>query len=149
MLKLSIFDRSGNYITGGLYPDQPAINKTLSNLKNIEKWGGAGNFTHTIEDVTEKLTTQQKVNISMDAINHGQKCMAFIRYINKQKLASGFITNEMWQQILSNQTLAQIERMLWAGSFGTAKALIATLNNDFYTSQEKQDLVNLINEFVE
>ena len=80
--------------------------------------------------------------------NFGASIVAQVYAINEKKISNGTFNNTIIQALLTNATLAQIERMLFNGSLATAKVLIQSLDNTYYTAGEKSFIIGLIDEYL-
>jgi hypothetical protein len=101
-------------------------------------------YTVEISDATAEYQAELDEQESREAIDLGVTIIAKVRTINKSKLRSGAWDAAKLQQLLVNQDLSNLERLCWNGTLSTAKALIQSLDNTFYSSQEKQEIIALI-----
>jgi len=74
----------------------------------------------------------------------GRRVLAKIYAINMEKIRLGLIDEAGLQAILSNPTLAVIERLLLNGSVGSALNLINNLPDTFFTADQKSMIVQFI-----
>ena len=54
------------------------------------------------------------------------------------------MSSETYLALIQDQSLAAIERLLWVGSFETAKAYIQAYEGAYYTEDEKLFIISLI-----
>lgn len=85
---------------------------------------------------------------SDEAIELGTAIIKEIRKINRRKLKLGLWTQAKFNQLLSSQTAAQIERALWNGSLSTAGYLLTNMS-DFYSDIEIAAIIQKINQHEE
>lgn len=89
-------------------------------------------YTPTVDPVQERLNKMQ----------FGDKVVATLIEINNSK---GY-TAEQFGQLVADPTLAGIERLLRSGSLDLAKAAIAGYSGSWYSAEEKQNIINMINQ---
>jgi hypothetical protein len=102
-------------------------------------------YTVVIEDITAQLEKEKALEKSKLALALGADLVAEIRLININKNMSA----EVYLALIQDQSLAAIERLLWVGSFETAKAFIQSYDGPFYTSEEKLSIITLIDSAIE
>ena len=98
-------------------------------------------YTVTQTDVTAQLAAQALVQKGMQAQQVGAQIIAQVYALNEQNIAAGSLTAAQLTAMLSDTSLAQIERLLWNGSLATALAMIqasTTLPNYFSSAQIAQ-----------
>jgi hypothetical protein len=93
-----------------------------------------------IEDISEQIEAEKALEKSKLALSLGADLVAQVRLINIQKDMDA----QTYLSLIQDQSLAAIERLLWVGSFETAKAFIQGYEGPFYTSEEKLSIINLI-----
>lgn len=101
-------------------------------------------FTYRIFDITEQKQAETFVIKSMDKQNFGSRLIAEIERVNSTKQWAP----DQWTALFSNPTLSAIERCLWNGSLVTAKTLIQSLDNTFYTNDEKLSIIGMIDNYL-
>lgn len=74
----------------------------------------------------------------------GRKVLAKIYAINMEKIRLGLIDQAGLQAILTNPTLATIERLLLNGSIGSALNLINNMPDTFFSADQKTSIVLFI-----
>lgn len=74
----------------------------------------------------------------------GRKVLTFVYAINRRKLAAAEIDEADLMTILQDVNLMNIERLLLNGSIETARALIVSSTFDFYDQQDKDLILNVI-----
>lgn len=102
-------------------------------------------YTVETSDITAEVTAQEELQESEEAINVGVAIIAKVRTINKLKLRNTIWDAATFNALLINPTMANIERACWNGSLSTAKALVQSLDNTYYTNEEKQIIIDMIN----
>jgi len=98
-----------------------------------------------IEDITEDVANEELRRKSQLAIQLGMKIMAEIRYINEKKT----LTLEQFQVLIADQDLDRIERLLWNGSFKTAKLAVQAYNGTAFTTEEKQTIIDMLDNAIQ
>lgn len=99
-------------------------------------------YTIVQEDISAQIAAQLSKQESIEALNLGFDIMADIRTLNKAKIAAQELD---FAALLSNSTVANIERALFNGSLDTAKTLINGLEG-FYSAGEKAVIVAKIDQ---
>lgn len=89
-------------------------------------------YTPTVDPVQERL----------NKMHFGDKVVATLVEINNSKN----YTQEQFTQLISDATLSGIERLLRSGSLDLAKASIAAYNGPWYSAEEKQNIINMIDQ---
>jgi len=142
---------------GASFETMELANAWLDQGKLIEWWGKpeqieldldgvpTGNvipaeYTVIIEDITAQIEKEKALEKSKLALALGADLVAEIRLININKNMSA----ETYLALIQDQSLAAIERLLWVGSFETAKAYIQGYTGPYYSEEEKTYIVNLI-----
>lgn len=97
-----------------------------------------------VNDELEKMRDQE----SDEAINLGTEIIKEIRKINRRKIKLGLWSQNKFNQLLSSQVAAQIERALWNGSLSTAGYLLTNMS-DFYSDIEIAAIIQKINQHEE
>lgn len=101
-------------------------------------------FTIVSEDVTAKLQAQHLLEKGLEAQSIGAMAVAQVYVINEQKFAAGTLSPTDFQAILADQTLAQIERLLYNGSLNTAKAMIQAYVSPYFSAQDKATVIAIL-----
>ncbi len=129
----------------------------IQELKKNESWGKpeqieldlegvpTGNvipaeYTVIIEDITAQIEKEKALEKSKLALALGADLVAEIRLLNINKNMSA----EVYLALIQDQSLAAIERLLWVGSFETAKAFIQGYSGPYYTEDDKIFIISLI-----
>lgn len=103
-------------------------------------------YTISQTDVTAQYNNQLAVQTALNNQNVGAIIVANVAAQNEALLASGAMTQTQFNALLADQTVLNIERLLWNGSLVTAKALInaniADLQN-YYTSDQINQILAL------
>lgn len=105
-------------------------------------------FTVTLIDISLQVLKEERALKGKKNQDFGASVIAQVYGINQAKILDGTFDNTTLQALLTNATLAQVERFLFNGSIETAKALIQTLDNTFYTNDEKAFIIGLIDEYL-
>jgi hypothetical protein len=147
---------------GASFESIELANAWLDEGKNAEWWGKSeqieldldgvptGNiipaeYTVVIEDITAQLEKEKALEKSKLALALGADLVAEIRLININKNMSA----EVYLALIQDQSLAAIERLLWVGSFETAKAFIQAYVGPYYTEDDKIFITSLIDSAIE
>jgi hypothetical protein len=134
----------------------------LDEGKNAEWWGKpeqvevdlegvpTGNiipadYTVIIEDITVQIEKEKAFEKSKLALVLGADLVAEIRLININKNMDA----QTYLALIQDQSLAAIERLLWVGSFETAKAFIQAYVGPYYTEDDKIFITSLIDSAIE
>jgi hypothetical protein len=102
-------------------------------------------YTVVIEDITAQIEKEKALEKSKLAIALGADLVAEIRLININKN----MDTATYLSLIQDQSLAAIERLLWVGSFETAKAFIQAYVGPYYTEDEKLFIISLIDSAIE
>lgn len=86
------------------------------------------------------LEREFEIEQGLQAQALGAKILARVRAINESK----DLSPQDFNTLMSDETLARIERLLWTGSLKTAKLLIQGLDNTFFTEEEKEDILDML-----
>lgn len=97
-------------------------------------------WSYEIEDITIKSSIEQKVKEGLAAQSLGAEIIAKVWAINESKELNA----QQFNAILQDQTLQNIERLLWNGSLKTAKLLIQSLDNTYFSNDEKQSILDML-----
>jgi triphosphoribosyl-dephospho-CoA synthetase len=127
---------SGQITNQGVFPDLQAAQAWYSfNSVHFP----SGNSVEYV-DITSELLEMQRDAESEEALQVGTAILRDIRKLNRKKLKSGQMTEQAFNQLISSQSNAVIERLLRNGSLLSAKFLIEELNG-VYTEQEITDVI--------
>ncbi len=102
-----------------------------------------GTVTYTVQDITEQVQAENLLKEGLKRQELGAKIVARVWAINESKQISA----EQFQALITDQNLERIERLLWTGSLRTAKSLILSLDNTYFTEQEKQQILDMLQEY--
>lgn len=161
MFKIIITNNKGLEY-GNTLETNEQVQEWLDKGKNLEWWGKpeqieldlegvpTGNvipaeYQVIIEDITEQIEKEKALEKSKLAIALGADLVAEIRVLNIAKNMDA----QTYLALIQDQALAAIERLLWVGSFETAKVYIQAYEGPFYTSEEKTFIINLIDSALE
>ena len=97
-------------------------------------------YSFEITDITQELAAKQLEQEGLNRQALGASIIAKVWAINESKQ----ISPEQFNAILNDESLARIERLLWTGSLKTAKLLISNLDATYFTLEEKQSILNLL-----
>lgn len=92
------------------------------------------------EDITSIIEVQNKVSEGKKRQELGAEIIAKVYAINESKNIDAITFNAL----MSDSTIERIERLLWTGSLKTAKVLIQTLDNTYFTPEEKQSILDML-----
>ena len=96
------------------------------------------NFTVEITDVTAEYAEKAAVALAKARRQAGEGVMDKVFAINMSKNLSP----QQFQALLQNPTLGAVERLLKNGSLATAKALIESMDETYYTGPEKASIIS-------
>jgi hypothetical protein len=96
------------------------------------------------EDATAEYESARAYEETSEAIALGVTIITKVGTLNKKKLKNAEWDAAKFNSLLVNPTMANIERACWNGSLKTAKALIQSLDNTYYTESEKAEIIALI-----
>lgn len=91
----------------------------------------------------QSLMAEIKIKEALNAQELGAKIIAEVYAINERNQ----ISNEKFSNLLNDSNIARIERLLWSGSLKTAKALISLLDDTYFTAEEKQSILDMLQEY--
>lgn len=89
-------------------------------------------------DITEETNRQKKVQKGINRQSKGMQILACVFAINEAK----DLSLEEFNNFLNDQKLQRIERLLINGSLKTAKILIESLDEKYFSLSEKQSILN-------
>lgn len=99
---------------------------------------------YQVIDVTDEVNEENLFKRRLNNQQFGASLLADIAEMNSKKQ----YTLVQFEQLMSDQALATIERLLWSGSLVLAKGLISSYSGSWYTEQEKELIVNKINNYL-
>lgn len=94
-------------------------------------------WSYSVEDITAQSQIQQLETEGLTKQQIGAQVIAKIYAINELSNVS----SQAFDLMLDDAQLAKIERMLWAGALGKAKAKIQLLDNTFFTQEQKDAIL--------
>lgn len=100
-------------------------------------------YTIEVTDCTEEVQKERLVQEGIKRQNLGAQIIAKVFSINESKE----LTIEQFNAIMSDSTLERIERLLWTGSLRTAKLLIQSLDTIYYTTDEKNQILEMLTDY--
>lgn len=103
-------------------------------------------FEIEYEDITAeeiKKNIKRKAIKSQDA---GREIIAAVWSINEAKFASGQLNQQQFQNLLADNSLTLIERLLMNGSLRYSKTLVQSYPGNTYSAAEKAEIIALIDE---
>jgi hypothetical protein len=103
-------------------------------------------FSSQITNISEQKQFEADERQALLNQNIGRGVLAKIYAINMQKIRLGLLSPSQLQALLSDQTLANIERLLLNGSLGSALQIIINLPDTYFNTEQKQIILNYINE---
>jgi len=130
---------------------QEDISSALETRENIDpktqesftEYKLAAEYEIVQEDITEKIDEQTRVNEGKNRQEIGASVIAKVYAINESKN----ISPEVFAALIADVNLERIERMLWTGSLRTAKLMIQALDNTYFTTQEKQSILDMLTNY--
>jgi hypothetical protein len=117
-------------------PERPELNELGEPTGNILP----AEYTIEITDITAQVEEETLKAKSKLAINLGGDILAEIRHLNVSKNLSQLA----FLALIDDLELAKIERLLWLGSFETAKAYVNVYSGSSYTAEEKTYILSMI-----
>ncbi len=117
------YDSNGNLLVPAVPPDIIQV---------------PANFTVEITDVTAEYAEKTAVALAKARRQAGEGVMDKVFAINMSKNLSP----QQFQALLQNPTLGAVERLLKNGSLATAKALIESMDETYYTGPEKASIIS-------
>lgn len=87
----------------------------------------------TQTDITAQVAEQQAIAKGLQAQQLGAQLIAQVYYYNELNLASGALTPTLFNQLLADTTVQNIERLLQSGSLATASALFNSYTTNLAT----------------
>lgn len=156
MIKLNVY-KNNELLRDAFFPTQELADEWIENAKKFEWWGKpeqieldlegvpTGNiipaeYQVVIEDISAQIEAEKALEKSKLALSLGAELVAQVRLININKNMDA----QTYLALIQDQSLAAIERLLWVGSFETAKAFIQNYDGPFYSTEEKQSIILLI-----
>ena len=94
--------------------------------------------------MTEQEQFFQDVTTAQKNQRNGANAIAYMYALNSSKLRAMTITEPDMDAILAHPGLVIIERFLFNGAMERAKALILADTSGYYSTQEKNDIINVI-----
>lgn len=117
------YDQQGNLLAEAVEPDTVEVPDA---------------FTVEITDVTAEYAEKAAVALAKARRQAGEGVMDKVFAINMSKNLSP----QQFQALLQNPTLGAVERLLKNGSLATAKALIESMAETYYTGPEKASIIS-------
>lgn len=119
------------------------INKATKSEQRVTELGTATFFFFPQEfsvetiDISSEAQEQKDRADSKTAVLEGIELIAYVRALNKKKLASGEWDEAAFNQFISSPTVQHMILLLLTGTLGTTNTLVDTLPEQFYSAQEK------------
>ncbi len=121
------------------FPTQNEADVWIASLTSFGQFEDPA-FTSTIEDTTTiDIVTEFTAN-GLKAQEIGARVIAKVWAINEAK----DIDAQSFGALRADTNLQNIERLLWNGSLKTAKILIQALDEQFFNTQEKLDIIAVL-----
>lgn len=118
--------------------------------KTIKLYKLEDSFGVEFLDITQELELKSKLEKASKKRRFGQEILEYLNYLNNEKIDSGVWSSETTALAISNSTLGLIERLLNFGSLEEPKKILQASDiSAFYTSQEKQTIIDMIDERIE
>lgn len=92
------------------------------------------------EDITIELAKNQLIADGLARQSLGSQIIAKVYSINESKGLSA----QDFSTMISDVNLERIERLLWTGSLRTAKMMIQALDDTYFSSQEKLEILEML-----
>lgn len=104
-------------------------------------------FIVAFVDVTAQVTNANLVQKGLQAQQIGAQVIAQVYAFNEANLSASKLTTQQFEAMLGDQSLLNIERLLWNGSLATALALInanVTALETYFSSDQVTAIVAMI-----
>lgn len=140
----------GWYVGHLLTPEQRSL---ATKTKNKDELGNRlpeklyyilDQFVVETKDITDEDNDNKRFEKSSAKIDFGQYLIKYVHFLNDKKN----ISPEQLMGLFSDTQFQQIKLLLETGSLKSAKSLIGTFTNPFYTDQDKDVLVKKIKKFL-
>ena len=102
-----------------------------------------GTVEYSVIDITAQKQAEDLLKEGEKRQDLGAKVVAKVFAINEAKN----LTALQLQALLDDANLERIERLLWTGSLRTAKLMIQALDNTHFTNDEKQQILDMLQEY--
>lgn len=126
-------DADGNVIPGN--PGSPAVTHDEIKLP--------AQYTVTVTDITQEVQQRQVLLNAQRAQEVGNQVLAMVWGVNS---SNPNMTPDLFDQILADPDLQLIERLLKNGSLRTAKAKIAALDKPYFTADQKNQVIAILDQ---
>lgn len=100
--------------------------------------------SYEVIDVTNEINSMNKLKQRLGNQEFGAKLLADIAEINSSKNYTAI----QFSQLMQDQDLATIERLIWSGSLILAKTMIENYSGSWYSESEKTLIINKINNYL-
>jgi hypothetical protein len=97
-------------------------------------------WNFSVEDITAQHQIETKVKNALKAQEVGAKIIARVWAINESKQLNA----QSFNALMNDASLSRIERLLWTGSLKTAKILITSLDDTYFSADEKAEILAMI-----
>ena len=101
-------------------------------------------YTITIEDITEEVEKERKLQDRIKKQEFGAKFMAEVLELIDRKVAAGELSQGDLIAMESSADLMLIEKVAWRGMIDTLKGLVTNYAGIYYTQADKDYLIDLI-----
>jgi hypothetical protein len=101
-------------------------------------------FVVGIQDITEQLKEESLIAYSGQKVDFGHDIIKYVHYLNDKK----GITSQQLFSLFSDIKFQQLKALLETGSLRTARTLIGSFDNPFYTNGDKAVLISKIEDFL-
>lgn len=122
--------------------------EVASGPSTITLYTFAADYEIEIIDVEAEYEDLKRIQYGLAAQNFGMLILAKVQAINEKKIEQDLLTAEQFGLILSDETMARIERCLQNGSLKTAKSLINSLSTIFFSAEDKAKIIAEIDAFL-
>lgn len=95
------------------------------------------------EDITVELAKNQLIADGLARQSLGAQIIAKVYAINESK----GLTAQSFSTMISDANLERIERLLWTGSLKTAKMMIQALDDTYFSTQEKAEILEMLSSY--
>lgn len=101
-------------------------------------------YTIEIVDITEEVEKERKLQDRIKKQEFGAKFMAEVLELVDAKVVSGDLSQADLAAMESDADLMLIEKVAWRGMIDTLRTLVSSYSGPYYTQQDKDFLVSLI-----
>jgi hypothetical protein len=129
----------------GLSPaNSVAVEERTTELGSALYFKFPSDYTVEVSDATAEVLAEQEEQESVEAFALVEVLKNKIRTINLRKLKANTWDNAKWAQFKNDANINSARLSINDASLKDAKAAIQAVSTDFYTAEEKADIIALI-----